>query len=126
MMSDVQNDERLQRLQRELELIPQIQQAMMQANKGLEMLMAIGGLTQAEAQWANQTMLSVWDRAMVLEGIARGREIALAQSRPAQQAVQMDDAPVEMSEGYDELAAETADAQDAEGGVADDGDVHMV
>ena len=113
-MSDVQNDQRLQRMQRELELVPMVQQAMMQANEGLERLIAVGGLSPAEARWADQAMLAVWDRAMVLEGIARGREIALAQSRPAQQtegdaqvdvpeeddtAVAMDDAPVAMTEG---------------------------
>jgi hypothetical protein len=87
---------------------------MMQANEGLERLIAVGGLSPAEAQWANQAMLAIWDRAMVLEGIARGREIALAQSGAAQQtegdaqvdvpeeddtAVAMDDAPVAMTEG---------------------------
>jgi hypothetical protein len=91
-----------------------VQQAMMQANEGLERLIAVGGLSPAEARWADQAMLAIWDRAMVLEGIARGREIALAQSRPAQQtdadaqvdvpeeddtAVAMDDAPVAMTEG---------------------------
>lgn len=114
MMADVQNDQRLQRMQRELELVPMVQQAMMQANEGLERLIAIGGLSPAEARWADQSMLAIWDRAMVLEGIARGREIALAQSGPTQQtdadaqvdvpeeddtAVAMDDAPVAMTEG---------------------------
>lgn len=116
MMADVQNDQRLQRMQRELELVPQIQQAMMQANEGLERLIAVGGLSPAEARWADQSMLAIWDRAMVLEGIARGREIGVAQFRPApaQQtegdaqvdvpeeddtAVAMDDAPVAMTEG---------------------------
>ena len=112
-MSDIHADEGMQRMQRELELIPQVQQAMMQANRGLEMLIAVGGLSPAEVQFAQEAQLAIWQRAMVLEGIARGREIALAQSRPAQQtdadaqvdvpeeddtATAVDDAPVVMTE----------------------------
>lgn len=119
MMSDVQNEQRMQRMQRELELVPMVQQAMMQANEGLERLIAVGGLSPAEARWADQAMLAIWDRAMVLEGIARGREIGLAQSRPA---------PVPAEDVSEEdigtLAAETAEAQDMEmngDGIAEDG-----
>lgn len=118
MMSDVQNEQRMQRMQRELELVPMVQQAMMQANEGLERLIAVGGLSPAEARWADQAMLAIWDRAMVLEGIARGREIGLARSRPAP-------APAsEADEDIEALSAETAEAQDMEmngDGIAEDG-----
>lgn len=106
-MSDIQADERTQRLQRELELIPQIQQAMMQANRGLEMLVAIGGLSQAEVRWAEQAQLAVWDRAMVLEGMGRGREISLAQTTQAA-------VPAEVPGDEDEVPSEPAPEAPAE------------
>lgn len=93
-MAEVNQQERLGRMQAEAETLQRLQGALMEANRTLESLGSIGGLSPAEAGWMQKAQLANWTEAMVAEGMLNVRMAQLRQAMPPAEPEAEDEVPV--------------------------------